>query len=482
MVSKRLWIRVMVVAGTQLVAALLACAWLVGYGGLLAQAAEPPVSLLVYNTVERLLDGDLLHTVTMDEVRSDLAAFPPDWPVVGVGTTDWIERSGEMMPDGLAGSIRFWWADPGYGEPPGYLYNLAREGPPGGEFPFLGLSVGDPSMVQTWPLRDVPDVHAWLEQQLAGNSIDLAGVQLSGEFGPVQTSVAYNLPLTGLDLSGGYVGEDYFRFADYITATWTLDGLYAAEPKLQPVISTAGHPLHLHGYQPDVMRGGHVKHASAISATVTIWPLSRVQARTVELDTLRLLDDLARIPGPDLDEEPIADYVADLLTGWGIDTTVNEEGQWVVGHLPGTGPRVALVAYLDKGDIATFVGVPPDSRVGSALILSLARRFSALPPEERADLYIVGWTREEHPDLSGRLSIPAIADADLVIVVDDSASAFYPTLGNGPVVVWHEDTTPEWVMETVSTGHIMEQYLLAQRAGVNVALPSLLPVELMMAH
>ena len=35
---------------------------------------------------------------------------------------------------------------------------------------------------------------------------------------------------------------------------------------------------------------------------------------------------------------------------------------------------------------------------------------------------------------------------------------------------------------TVSTGHIVEQYLLAQQAGVNVALPSLCPVELMVAH
>jgi hypothetical protein len=36
--------------------------------------------------------------------------------------------------------------------------------------------------------------------------------------------------------------------------------------------------------------------------------------------------------------------------------------------------------------------------------------------------------------------------------------------------------------ETFSTGHIVEQYVLAQRAGVNVALPSLRPVELMVAH
>src|SRR5690242_9737791 len=45
-------------------------------------------TLLVYNTVQGLLSGDLLNAVTVPLVRSDLAAFPADWPVVGVGTTN----------------------------------------------------------------------------------------------------------------------------------------------------------------------------------------------------------------------------------------------------------------------------------------------------------------------------------------------------------------------------------------------------------
>ena len=51
-------------------------------------------------------------------------------------------------------------------------------------------------------MTDVPDVHAWLEEQLDANGIDLAGLQLRGQFGPVKTTVAYNIPLTGLDLRG----------------------------------------------------------------------------------------------------------------------------------------------------------------------------------------------------------------------------------------------------------------------------------------
>jgi len=132
-------------------------------------------------------------------------------------------------------------------------------------------------------------------------------VQLRGQFGPVNTTVAYNIPLTGLDpsgralrlrsgqasgrsLSGGYVGEEHFRFGEYVTATWTMNGLYAADPDLQPVISTPGHPLHLHGYQTAVaglptvpQLGGHVGSASAISVTATVWPLSQVITRSGEL-------------------------------------------------------------------------------------------------------------------------------------------------------------------------------------------------------
>ena len=36
--------------------------------------------------------------------------------------------------------------------------------------------------------------------------------------------------------------------------------------------------------------------------------------------------------------------------------------------------------------------------------------------------------------------------------------------------------------ETVSTGHIVEQYMRAQEAGLNIALPTLRPVELMVEH
>ena len=48
-----------------------------------------------------------------------------------------------------------------------------------------------------------------------------------------------------------------------------MNGLYAADPALTRVVSTPKDALHLHGYVSDVMLGGHVGSAQAISLTVT---------------------------------------------------------------------------------------------------------------------------------------------------------------------------------------------------------------------
>jgi hypothetical protein len=249
-----------------------------------ATAAQP--TLLVYSTVERLLSGDLLHTVSPGEVRADLARYPASWDVVGVGTTGWIGRNGELMPDGTAAAPRFWWADPD-SPSQAMVVDVTAGGvaPPKASvgFPFIGLATGDPATAITWTVDQGADVHRWLAERLASEGIGLAGVQLRGEFGQVKTSVAYNIPLTGLDLSGGYVGDDYFRFGDYPPATWTMNGLYAADPALQPVISTAGNPLHLHGYQPATMLGGHIASGTAVRVTATIWPLAELVERPVHL-------------------------------------------------------------------------------------------------------------------------------------------------------------------------------------------------------
>jgi hypothetical protein len=243
----------------------------------------PEPTLLVYNSVTRLLAGDLRHTVTVPEVKAELSRFPSHWPVVGVGTTDWRGRNGEMMPDGTAGALHFWWADPdspSYAAvhddaDPAYVASLHHRV----RIPFLALAIADPATAVIWPLEPSDDVAAWLRARLATAGITLAGLQLRGEFGLTKTTDSYNLPTTGLDLCGGYVGADHFRFVDYSQGRWVMNGLYAADPALAGLISVPNDPLHLHGYQPGAMVGGHVGKAVARSGAATLWPLQSVVPR-----------------------------------------------------------------------------------------------------------------------------------------------------------------------------------------------------------
>jgi len=540
----------------------------------LSAAPTAQATLLVYNTVERLLAGDLLHTVTINDVQADLTDFPLDWPVVGVGTTDWIGRNGEMLPDGTAGDLCFWWADPN-SLTQADVRNLADPNVTTSldhdiHYPFMGLAVGDPETAITWSLQDVEDVHTWLEERLDASDIDLAGVQLRGEFGPVKTTVAYNIPLTGLDLSGGYVGEDHFRFGEYITATWTINGLYAANPALQPVVSTPGHPLHLHGYQQEAMLGGHVGSASAISVTATVWHLSQVIIRSGEADLNAFYGDAfrravqAHFADPTqfhdphglmtlglLREELVTAFGQEQVDDW-LDHALAEtclvktDDGWAGAHvlqpdlpaLPSCGSEPSihftaeLILALAWNDPS---GLSPSGRSldelrrpgwGEELIVPRAelvhwlQRHTALDPwspgMETQALIVAGvpftqtwqtaggetWSVEkllgavierwrgnrEKADLKPGDIMPenmlhlAPALIDLFQRYPEAIATYGPVLDEVFATyesALHPDGYWGFPGETFSTGHIVEQYVRAQEAGLNVALPSLRPVELM---
>jgi hypothetical protein len=260
---------------------------LLSAGVTLAQdTSEETPTLLLYSTVERMLSGDMANAIDPETVQADLSAFPPTWTVLGVGTTNQPMRNGELMPDGTAADVDFWWADPS-SESEADIVDIAPDPDstalpdetvdPDPEFPFLGLAIGDPDTALVFTAEDVENIHVWLRELMETEGIELAGITLDGEFGPVNTTVAYNIPLTGLDLSGGYVGDETFRFGEYEPAVWHMNGLYAADPELQPVISTPGNPIHLHGYQLDSRLGGHIASAQAENVIVVVYPLETVQ-------------------------------------------------------------------------------------------------------------------------------------------------------------------------------------------------------------
>lgn len=245
-------------------------------------------TLFVYNTVDRLLRGDLFHTVTAADVLYDLQRYDGDWPVIGIGTTNWLRRNGEVIAEGTAAAPRLFWADP-ESQPVGQIIDVCTQQPTDtgtilvtprvdsndevANFPFLAVAVGNPATAMTWELNDVANVHAALIERLSVENIGVAGIQVRGQFGEVKTTDAFNVPITGLDLSKGYVGDDHFRFADYASGDWVLNGVFAANPSLQPFISVSGVPLHLHGFRPNERDGGHIVNAVAQAATATIYPL-----------------------------------------------------------------------------------------------------------------------------------------------------------------------------------------------------------------
>ncbi len=255
--------------------------------------AEP--TLLLYSTVSRMLGGDMSNAVTPATVENDLQAFPANWAVVGVGTTNQPMRSGEMMPDGTAGDLHYWWADPSSASHAAvvdlgaYLVPIPTPAPNATveasismpvdfnpEFPFLALAIADPATAVTLQAQNIDDVYAWLMTTISAKGIWLAGIQVTGQFGEVKTSVSYNIPRTGLDLSNGYVGADHFYFGDYPSGQWVMNGLYAASPDVQPIIATGTNTLHLHGYQTGTMLGGHITAAAGTDITVTLYPIQTI--------------------------------------------------------------------------------------------------------------------------------------------------------------------------------------------------------------
>jgi hypothetical protein len=236
-------------------------------------------TLLVYNSAQGLLSGDLAHAISPAMVQAEIDTFPSNWVTLGVGTTNQVMRTGELIPDGTARDIRFWWADPDSPSQADVSNLVQIPGLTSVELPFLAIGIADRATAVELTLSGVADIHARLKQELLGAGIELAAVRIEGTFGEVMTTVSYNIPPTGIPSGSVYSSSDFFRFGDYPDGEWDMDGVYAAPEALQPVISTAGNPLHLHGYQPTMELGGHIVSAEAEQVTARIYPLSQVVVR-----------------------------------------------------------------------------------------------------------------------------------------------------------------------------------------------------------
>jgi len=256
-------------------------------------------ALLCYNTVERMLKGDFFHSVTWESVAADLDPCPPDWPIVGIGTTNWFRRNGETIVAGTVSVPSLLWADPEGAKPMEIVDLLKGALPTTGTalitpsmtddsasppLPFLAIGVCDPATAKVWECHDVASIHSWIQERMTSENIGLAGIHIEADAVDVTASAAFYLPLEGLDLSHGYDASKNLKLANYTGGRWDVVGIYAANPTLQRMISVEGLPLHLHGSCPQRQQGGHVVRMAAHHARVTVWPLQDFVMQIRNLD------------------------------------------------------------------------------------------------------------------------------------------------------------------------------------------------------
>jgi predicted DNA-binding protein with PD1-like motif len=239
-------------------------------------------TLVAFNTVERLLRGDFFHVVDVAEVSAELASFPASSRVLGLGTTNWLGRHGELLVDGTARAPRFWWADP-EGEPPAVFVEVppAAEGVVG-TFPFIAVAVLDAeARAHEWVLDEGADVHASIAQSCVDANIGLAALRVDGALDDVDYQVMCHIPV------GGIADERPARAEQHHAGgqAWEALGVYAANPTIQSIVSHGVAAVHLHGRAGTPARGGHLNRATASSATrVSAWPLADLVMRIHNLD------------------------------------------------------------------------------------------------------------------------------------------------------------------------------------------------------
>jgi hypothetical protein len=244
-------------------------------------------TLLAFNTVERLLKGDFFHTVTLADVADELAALPTHWPLVGLGTTNWRERHGELFVEGTAGAPAFLWADPD-GDPPAAVVPLDDHLGP--RLPFVAVAACDPDgPTHTWRLGDGEDVHDAIAAHCREANIGLAALVVTGEQRDVRYQVMCHLPVGGIRPEHEAVAKQQRSDDD----EWRALGIYAANPTIQSIVSHGVAAVHLHGQVGDPRQGGHVNGAVATDATV-------VEARPLPHLVMRIHNlDVAVVESPD---------------------------------------------------------------------------------------------------------------------------------------------------------------------------------------
>lgn len=232
-----------------------------------------PSTLHVFNTVERLLRGDFYHCTKPVEVADELRRYPADWIVLGLGTTNWLGRHGEVIVDGVVSAPKFGWIDPG---DPNRRWPLE----PDADLPFVAVAACDPEAdhreIEIPPGADLAEA---IEAECIRFNIGLAALAVHGTLETAEHQVMCEIPAGGVrpDVPPVVTRVDTRRDA------WQLCGFYSANPTIQTMLAHGTDAVHLHGRGVDGP-GGHLNHAVSGGAWVTVRPLPELILRIRHLD------------------------------------------------------------------------------------------------------------------------------------------------------------------------------------------------------
>ncbi len=224
--------------------------------------------IFAHNTVVDLLAGDLWDVTDVQAAFARLADTPPHWPLMGVGSTAVFQRNGEVIAFGTAGAPELIWADPEF---PPSVRTLEDQ-----PIPFVAIAAGNPDHAIEAEAEPGRPIHQQVIELAQANGLAFAGVRVSGRFTSLSYSVAHNLLKEGTPLTDPAVDKAPFQlfFDADPESKWELSGFYAASPSVERVVSVEGAPAHLHGFQMDRSRAGHVGATDVGSATIRLYPLS----------------------------------------------------------------------------------------------------------------------------------------------------------------------------------------------------------------
>ncbi len=232
----------------------------------LAFSADQKSKLFVYNSSYDLMRGDLWEYIKDQQILLDLELYPRNFVVVGLGNTNQSYAIGEMMATGTVGLPRFLWISPQYPNKAVEIWDR--------EFPFAAIAACNPKGEIQWE-ETGGEIHEILSDRIEAEGVKVAALKMKGTLSDVQFHVSSHIPKEGIGTPHGTPDEGQMGKAFRIEgpSEWELNGLYLYSQEFQLMASVHGQPIHIHGYERNSKKGGHIDSALIDRLSVRVYPI-----------------------------------------------------------------------------------------------------------------------------------------------------------------------------------------------------------------